>query len=69
MLINGQTVERADASSVVYGLDVSGMFLVQGALTYLVVEEYTVDRNSGRSMRPTILPRFRRISQANFVMG
>jgi hypothetical protein len=59
----------ADASSIAYGLDVGGMFIIQGALAYLVVKEYAVDRLSGKSLHPAVISRFSRISRANFIVG
>ena len=62
-----QTAGLADAASVAYALDVGGMFLMQGALAYMVLEESGA--SGRRPLHPLLLARFRMVTRSSAVVG
>jgi uncharacterized membrane protein len=69
VLINAQTAGLADASSVAYGLDVGGMFLMQGVLSHLVLKANASGLYGGRLLNPITLSRYRWVFRADMIVG
>jgi hypothetical protein len=61
VLTSVQTNGLADAASVVYGLDVGGMFLMQAALARMVVQGEKAHSHGQLPLHPIVLARFRRV--------
>jgi uncharacterized membrane protein len=59
----------ADAASVVYGLDLGGMFLMLAALGRLVLRRANIRAAGSTALHPLVLERFRRVGRADAVAG
>jgi hypothetical protein len=59
----------ADAASVVYALDVGGMFLMQAALARMVVNGEKTRLHGKLPLHPVVLARFRRVVRLDVVIG
>lgn len=62
-------VGLADAASVVYALDVGGMFLMQAILARMVVRGEKARLRSQSGLHPVVLERFRRVMRVNAIIG
>jgi hypothetical protein len=69
VLTSVQTSGLADAASVVYALDVGGMFLMQAALARMVVNGEKASSSGKPPLHPVVLARFRRVVKLNTVIG
>ena len=69
VLTSVQTAGLADAASVVYALDVGGMFLMQAALGRMVVKGEKAHLRAQLPLHPVVLERFRRVMILNAVIG
>jgi len=69
VLTSVQTAGLADAASVVYALDVGGMFLMQAVLARMVVKGEKARLHGQPALHPVVLERFRRVLKLNAVIG
>ena len=69
VLQNVHTPGLADASSVAYALDLAGMFLMQGALSYLVVREEKTSLHRQPPLHPVVVARFRNVVKVDALIG
>lgn len=69
VLTSVQSAGLADAASVIYALDVGGMFLMQAVLARMVVAGEEARSHGQPSLHPVILARFQRMTKLNAIIG
>jgi hypothetical protein len=69
VLTSVQAIGLVDAASVVYALDVGGMFFMQAALARMVVDEEKARSHGQLPLHPVVLARFRRVVMLDAVIG
>ncbi|MDA4115899.1 MAG: hypothetical protein OK442_05030 [Thaumarchaeota archaeon] len=69
VLTSAQTSGLADAASVVYALDVGGMFLMQAALARMVVNGEKGHLHGRLPLHPVVVARFQRVMKLDAVVG
>ena len=69
VLIPAQTDSLANSASLIYALDVGGMFLLQAVLAGLVLRESKANAHGQQPLHPVTLARFRRVVASNLVSG
>ncbi|MGH9919046.1 MAG: hypothetical protein ACRD6W_09285, partial [Nitrososphaerales archaeon] len=69
VLTSAQTSGLSDAASVVYALDVGGMFLMQAALARMVVNGDKARAQGKLSLHPVVLARFRTLMRLDAIIG
>ena len=69
VLESAQTAGLANAASVAYGLDLGGLFFLQGALAYEVVKESRGGMVGERRIHPAVVARFKKWWKVQVVIG
>jgi len=69
VLVLANSPGLADAASVVYAVDVGGLFLAQAALAKLVVKEGEGGRKYMKEIHPLVLARFKRVFRLDLAVG
>jgi len=69
VLTSVQSNGLADAASVVYALDVGGMFLMQAALAHMVVNGEKARLHGKLPLHPVVLARFTRVVRLDSLIG